>query len=401
MSSFVNPHQNPAPDKKDMDVQPEYVLADQKYKSLDRDGLMSVCQQQEVTISTQQQMITFLEQQIANLQTTQIKMGLMLDKIEIPKLFEKVIRIKKQTVGECRLNDYAVGERVFMEYCKSRGIVYADEITTDHDYEFREFLENFEWKPGHWYSVSRQLTIHKAVKCAFGIGFDQNNVIRNPFKNRVMPFVPCDDWWTDEYFYDLIDAVRRSHDYDKPGIHHRTDNRHVFETVIRVIYTTGIRVGIFCKARHEKVRVTDDGRCFVTLKMKVPKSSAIQEHTYEIVNNKAREMFLEYYDPMKKGLIFPIKKLDASLRDALRGRWNYRHGKVKYSVGICEKAGIPYKNPHKAKHGFITKLLIRGYSEVQIAKLTGNLDTTVIRRVYNHIQSSDFIDRVKIDIADL
>lgn len=337
----------------------------------------------------------FLKRQIEVFNTMQAKAGLVLNKITITELFEKkLLECKARELSRTRLLTYGYAEHYFTEWCKLSGYVYADEITTDHTHEFWEW---FKVTPGiHGKILSESSRVHTwtAIKSTFQYAKKRNSIISNPFEHRPMPLNPVDDWWDDVYFYKLTKAIEK---FARTGVVHK------FQTIIRLLYTTGLRIGLLLGVKHSGVKVTPDGRVFITTKRKIPKSSRIQEVTIELINKKAKEMFLHYYIEGEEGFVLinnttKPEHYASCLRDAFKGEW-LKEEQIK--VGICEKAGLLYKSFQKAKHGFVTKMLERGYTSTQICKMTGNSDPTVIDKIYNHIQVANFIDRIKADLEDL
>ncbi|MEE8168835.1 MAG: site-specific integrase [Candidatus Hydrothermarchaeales archaeon] len=326
----------------------------------------------------------FLRQQLEVAQTFQAKMGLTLNKITINDLFEKkLLECRARELARTSIYSYIIGKYYFLIFCKKYGLEYADEVTQDHTLEFWEWLKVTPGIKGYILSNYSRIHMQKSIKATFQYAEERNSIIRNPFKNRVLPHSPINDWWTDEYYEELIQAIRT---------HVRPFYQHRYETIVRCLYTTGLRVGLFLGAKHSGVRITEDGRVYITTKRKVPKSSAIQEFTCELFNEKAKEMYREYYREGAEGYVLINNKTTP------KGAYDSFMTTLKRA---CKKAGIPFKTPHKAKHGFITKMLLNGYTAEQICKMTGNLTPSLINKVYNHIQASDFREQVKADIADI
>ena len=310
-------------------------------------------------------------------------MGLSLNKITIEELCDKRINeITAKRYSEKTIKHYGDAKKYFLSYCKERGLIYADEVTRDHASEYEIYLRNTRGMGGNPHiGELRQIALYKNVKAIFQYAVTRNSVINNPFYNIVFPIVPVHDWWTDEYYNSLIEVIRTRA---------QKKMRHKYETIVRILYTTGLRVGLLLQARHENVTVTPDGRVYLTTKRKTPKNSAEQDHTCELLNKKARKMFLAYYKEGETGYMFT------------KGRPIIIYHVVKRGLTrLCKKTGLPYRGLHKAKHGFVTKMLLKGYTAEQICKLTGNKTPSLINQVYNHIQASDFRERVQADIADL
>ena len=325
----------------------------------------------------------FLKKQLEVAQTFQARMGLTLNKITIEELFDrKLEEVKARDLSRTSILAYKHAKHYFSTWTKTRGLEYADEITYDHTHEFWNWFKVTPGLYGYITSECSRIGIWQVIKATFQYAEKRNSIIKNPFENRVFPISPVSDWWDDVYYNELIGAIRT---YAKPSFRHR------YETITRCLYTTGLRISLFLGVKHKNVKV-DGNRVFITTKRKVQKSSRIQEVTTELLNKKAKVMFLEYYKPESDGYVF-IKGKMLPLSQSDKYRLALRM--------ICKKAGLPYKSPHKAKHGFVTKMLSMGYSSVQICKMTGNSTPSLIEKTYNHVQLGDFRDKVKADLEEI
>lgn len=329
------------------------------------------------------QQIDFLTKQLEMTQNFQSQMGLSLNKLTIEELFKKkLLECRAKDLSRTRMYSYNEVHRRFSEYYQTRGIEYADEVTQDHTHEFWEYMKNTPGKRGYVSSENSRIHFYKALKATFQYAEDRNSIIKNPFKDKVYALNPVKSWWDDEYFYSLIDAIR---EHGQPAV------RHKYETIVRCLYTSGLRISLFLSLKHSDVKI-DNEHVFITTKRKVPKTCKVREVTTEILNRKAREMFLEYYKPENDGYIF-VNKDTTPL---------YYAGTVRRVLQkICKKASLDYRGPQKAKHGFVTKLLIKGYTAEQICVLTGNATPNLINQVYSHIKASDIRNRVKADIENI
>ncbi len=344
----------------------------------------STLKEAQVEIRLLRQQNEFLQQQLQVAQTFQAKMGLSLDKVTISDLFDKkIMECKGRDLSRARMSSYHYAKLYFLKWCNTRGLDYADEVTVDHTHEFWNWFGKTPGITGKIPGEFNRISMWQSIKATFQYAETRNSIIRNPFKNRVFPISPVKDWWDDEYFYTLIDTIRTNM---------RPTFRHRYETIVRLIYTTGLRTGLLLGVRNRGVRVDGD-RVFITTKRKVQRSSTFQEVTIELLNEKAREMFLTYYDPERPDSYVLIS--DKATPENARGTF------CEVLKGLCERSKIPVKSPHKAKHGYITKMLQKGYTSEQICKLTGNSTPSLINRVYSHLVAGDFVESVRTDIKDL
>ncbi|HDL15146.1 MAG TPA: site-specific integrase, partial [Euryarchaeota archaeon] len=136
--------------------------------------------------------------------------------------------------------------------------------------------------------------------------------------------------------------------------------------------------------------IIEENKVYVNTKCKVPKSAKIQRVTTPLLNREVVKMMKLYIERLdKKGIkqdeyIF-ANRLPRSAYSAYR----------QTIERVCKKAGIKYKSPHKAKHGFITKMAQNGMSAEQICKMTGNLTPRLIQEVYMHLQLKGIEEKVE------
>ena len=303
-------------------------------------------------------------------------------RITIEELIEKhKIYIEAKEFGKGTEHMYEIGYRYMLKYIKKRGIHYADEISYDNALEFYNFLKR---DPGFSKrgNLSKHyiISIYKCIKAMYAYAERRGYIVKNRFENKVFPKSQVDNWWTDEYVKQLIEAV---------NTHTRRDKR--FETILKVIltYTTGLRPGIIHGIKRKGVIIEED-RIYVNTKCKVPKSAAIQRVTTPILNREVKKMLREHIERLdKKGI-----KQDEYIFAAANQNSAYQAYRV-IIKRACKKAGIEYKSPHKAKHGFITKMAQNGMSAEQICKMTGNLTPRLIQEVYMHLQLKGIEERVE------
>ena len=311
--------------------------------------------------------------------------------ITIKELCKKQIQYgKAKEYSEGTIQNYKKAHRYIQEYCKNRGIEYADELTLDHADEYYNFLmkhPGFLKKNG---TLSKMyiISMYKTTKSMFAYAEKRDHIVKNPFENKVYPQSQVTEWWTDEYVKTLIEAI------DK---HSRTENSR-FNTKLKVLltYTTGLRAGIIHGIKRKGVIIEED-EVFVNTKCKVPKSAEIQRITTPILNKRVKTMIKEHIKELDTNGIQPEEYIFIKGNNIKIGYNNYR----KILIGVCKKAEIPYIKPHGAKHGFITKMAIHGLNSEQICKLTGNRTPELIRKVYMHLQLKDVKEKAREIIEDI
>lgn len=281
--------------------------------------------------------------------------------------------VSRELAHSTMLN-YENAHNYFLEYAKERGLIYADEVRYDHAEEFYNFLKQ---------RIKRSSVIgrYKAVKAMFAIAERRDYIMKNPFVNKAFQLSPVREWYTDEYVEQLIHAIRT---YAKPS------NRFKTELTLRITYTTGIRVGILLRIRRKDITINEKGEVFITTDLKIAKSAEILTVTIELLDETTKEMLLRYIAELDKEGLQSDSPI-FSKRDNRTAYSNYR-GTI---ARVCEKAGIQYLTPHKAKHGFITKMAKAGLSAEQICTLTGNKTPSLIQKVYVHLFHADVKDRAK------
>jgi len=130
----------------------------------------------------------------------------------------------------------------------------------------------------------------------------------------------------------------------------------------------------------------------LTTNWKIAKSAEILTVTIEVMDDTAKEMLLRYIEKLDK------EGIQAEDRIFLKGKTRTPYHSYRETiVRVCEKADIPYLTltPHKAKHGFITKMAKAGLSAEQICILTGNKTPSLIQKVYVHLFHADVKDRAR------
>ncbi len=304
-------------------------------------------------------------------------------RITIGELIEKhKVYIEAKEFSRDTTRVYRRAYRYFMQYSKERGIQYADDITYDYAEEFYNYMK----KSSGFRKINGELSKHyiisvyKCIKAMFAYAEKRGYVVKNRFENKVYPQSQVSDWWTDEYVEQLITAINK---------YVRRDRR--FVTVLKVLltYTTGLRPGIIHGIKRKGV-IIEENKVYVNTKCKVPKSAKIQRVTTPLLNREVVKMMKLYIERLdKKGIkqdeyIF-ANRLPRSAYSAYR----------QTIERVCKKAGIKYKSPHKAKHGFITKMAQNGMSAEQICKMTGNLTPRLIQEVYMHLQLKGIEEKVE------
>lgn len=210
----------------------------------------------------------------------------------------------------------------------------------------------------------------------FSLAEKRDYIVKNPFENKVCPASQVTEWWTDDYVYhQLIPAIRE---------HAKPCNRFKTELKVRFAYTTGIRTGITHRIRRKDVSINSDGSIYVNTKCNVQKSAKMQRITTEILDETTKTMMKEYIEKLDSEGIGADDKIFARSQ-ARTAYYNYRNTLRL----ICKKAGIRYLSPHKAKHGFITRMARAGLSSRKICALTGNKTPSLIGQVYSHVEFED------------
>ncbi|MBS3648703.1 site-specific integrase [Pseudaminobacter sp. 19-2017] len=66
---------------------------------------------------------------------------------------------------------------------------------------------------------------------------------------------------------------------------------------------------------------------------------------------------------------------------------------------VVKEAGVPYHNPHKARHWFASKLIDKGYDDHRLTDMIGHEDISFTRRVYGHLLNKR--TRIEKDVKDI
>ncbi len=271
------------------------------------------------------------------------------------------------------------------EYAEQRGLIYADEFSYEHAEEFYTFLKKHRGL--RFYKGIKHatiITIYKNIKAAFALAEKREYIVKNRFENKPFPASQVDVWWTDQYVEQLLNAADRF----VPRAYQLK-----FKVRILLTYTTGLRSGVIMHSiKRKNVILTTDQegveRIYINTKCKVPKSAAIQRVTMEVLDERTKNLFKEYLTLIDdKGV-----KPDDYIFTKGKPKQCYS-GYRKMLVKVCEQAGLEYKKPHGAKHGFITKMAQNGLTAEQICKLTGNLTPSLIQKTYMHLSTGDIRER--------
>ncbi len=298
------------------------------------------------------------------------------DLIEKHKIYVEAKEFCKGTIAI-----YERAYRYFQRYTKDRGIQYADEVTYDNAEEFYNFMKR---DPGFSkkgvLSSKYIISTYKCIKAVFAYAERRGYIVKNRFENKVFQQCQVSDWWTDEYVKQLVAAIKK---------YTRGNKR--FVTVLKVLltYTTGLRPGVIHGIKRKGVIIEGD-KIYVNTKCKVAKSAKIQRITTPILNRDVIKMMKIHIERLDRKGIKQEEYIFAN-NNAKTAYEVYR----KSIILACKKAGIQYKSPHKAKHGFITKMAINGLSAEQICKMTGNLTPRLIQEVYMHLQIGNIQERVE------
>ena len=310
--------------------------------------------------------------------------GQRINKITIEELCIKNIQYSKaREYTEGTINKYKLAHVYLKEYCKKKGIEYADEITIDHAEEYYNFMmkhEGFRKKDG---TLSRTyvIGIYKDTKAMFAYAEKRDHIVKNPFENKVYPQSQITEYWTDEYVKKLIEAINK-----------HCGKKIRFRTKLQVLltYNTGLRPGIIQGIRRKDVIIEGED-ILINTKCKVPKSAKIQRITTPILNKKVKEMIKEFIKKLDNEGIKAEEYIFVKGKISRNGYEAYR----KTLIRVCKKAEIPYIKAHGAKHGFITKMAKHGLTAEEICKLTGNRTPKLIYDVYMHLQLRDVKDKAK------
>jgi site-specific recombinase XerD len=274
--------------------------------------------------------------------------------------------------------DYRVAYKLFNEWSSKKGLKYVGEVTYGHADEFYNYLLSTPELYRH-NKVAKNTAIrrYKFVKAIFGLAIKRNHVARNPFENKNYKLKPVLEWWTDDYFHKLINAIRT---HTGPSMRQR------HELITRTIYTTGIRVGILHRLKHKDVRIDEEGRIHITVDLKISRSAEKTRETIQLLEKNTTEQFKAYYQEKSCQGINDDQYLfgrygDHSYRDMLRR--------------VCKRAGLKYLSPHKAKHGFVNKMASNGLTSVKICALTTNRTPWLIDKIYTHISFQDVKDKAR------
>lgn len=339
-------------------------------------------------LKTKQVLENLSREDLLNLLTKAL--GEKINRTTIDELYRKHdIYLQALQFSSYRIENYFYAKRNFREYCGQRGIQYTDEITADHADEFYSFLRGTKTEKTHkTISENNAILQYKAAKAMFEFAANRNYLPKNPFRNINLLLGTISNYWTPEYFEKLIQAIRE---------HQRRHERKFFDEMIcRILYTTGLRIGLLMKLKRNEIIFHGD-RIYITTKRKIAKSAAMQTHTSEIINEKAKEMFRAYTEKRDKQGIEPE---DYIFITSTCPRTEVMIFRCRLK-SVTRKAGIQYLHPHCAKHGFITMLALKGYTAKQICTLTGNTTTSLIDQRYTHISAEMLRDRTHADLAGI
>lgn len=349
----------------------------------------------ELMLKMQQQIDQLLNQQDMLLKQMQLQTPQQqLNRITIEELCDKHIRTAiSREFSKGTIDKFKDAHTYFLEYAHKNGLIYADEITYDHAEEFYAFLKNHDNPAyGKRKDASEKLsritciTYYKYIKAMFAIAEKRNHINKNPFVNIPLPQSPVKEWWDDDYVYNKLIPAVWSYNTNQPV----KINKEKIELIIRLTYTTGIRAGILCRVKRKDITITDEGEIFIEADTKIPKSSKWQRHAHPVIHEETKKKLLAYLNRLDKKGIQPNDRIFTSERNNKpRAEYqNYRRTLIK----VCKQAGIPYKTPHKAKHGCITKMAKAGMSSIKICKITGNRTPALVEKVYIHMDQKDAID---------
>ena len=301
-------------------------------------------------------------------QILEIARALERQKISIGELCKRhEMYIKNKGVATSTYKKYKQIYKILKEYCEKEGIEYANDF---EDWQADRFFDE------RCKVKSRIVAIIDYIHCKaiFNYARKRKWIRENPFYLPLqVPVKQCKEWWTKEYFNDLIAAIRS---------HCASHKRFEYELITRILLSTGIRIGKLLKLKVRDV-IIKDGEVMLYTERKTASMKEVREHIFYVKNRKAREMLLQHLENQKR-----------------RGKTNddklFGADANSYRLAIkraCKLQGIPYKSPHKAKHGFVTMLGEEGFTFDQIAALTGNTHVELLRKVYGHINTKVIADK--------
>jgi len=308
-------------------------------------------------------------------------------RITIEELIEKhKVYVEAKEFSQNTINAYTRAYRFFLRYIHQRGIQYPDEVGYDLAEEFYNFLKRDKGfsKRGEL-SIYDIIRTYKNIKAMFAYAEKRSYIIKNRFENKVFPQSQVTEWWTNEYVEKLVCAINK---------YARRDKR--FVTVLKVLltYTTGLRPGIIHGIKRKGVIIEAD-KVYVNTKCKVPKSAKTQRITTPILNREVKKMLRIHIERLDKKEIKQDEYIFAkntNTKAVTRAAYESYRMTTKRA---CKKAELKYMSPHKAKHGFITKMAQNGMSAEQICKMTGNLTPRLIQEVYMHLQLRGIKEKVE------
>lgn len=251
-------------------------------------------------------------------------------------------------------------------------IKYAHEVKRRHTNRFYANLILKEFA---------KIDNYKRLKAIFNYALDMGYIGKNPFYLKLQfPKYMHDEYWTPEYFSKLTHAIRR---------HAPFSVRFKYELITRILFTTGMRIGKLMEVTKKDIKFHDN-EILITTARKTCSKGEVQTHIFHLRNKRAIEMLRDYIERVDTDKLFPYSCVHTA-------KEVYREGLKK----VCKKADIEYRNPHQAKHGFITMLAEEGYSAEQACDLTGNTDVDLVRGTYMHFKTKKLADETAYLIKDL
>lgn len=339
---------------------------------------------QEGLIESQKAEIAFLRDQIITLQNNaSSESG---EPVTFEELFDQKINNILSSDGKNE-NGYRRAFQLFNEWLDG-SLTYINQLTEKDVDLFYVWLRSQKTSTGKTIQKSSANLYYSFLKTTFELGRKRKYLKDNVWPVKPIPKPRLDTWWTREYLNDLIKAIRKFAPVSK---------RRYYETVIRLLFTTGIRIGKLLDTKQSEMRI-EGNRVWITTKLKIKGTAEYDSHESEILDPIAKKMLLQQCKRHNKYCLKPDDRAIYSLYNSLIRSFKGRPDRNE--KGICEKAGFHWLGFHKAKHGYITERVVEGFSYEQIGKLTGNKSIELMRRIYDHCVPQDYIEEVRRNMEE-
>lgn len=311
------------------------------------------------------------------------------DPITLPEMIPIFLKEKEaETVTEDRIRAYNYIFRVLDEFMKERGVEYINDIDRAFTTAFFVELTNLPKKRGSGkLARTTAVTYYTILRSMLAVAADNELITEKKWLKKSMPKPRKKVRWTEEYVKKLIAAIRKR----------AWKNSHVLETVIRLDYTTGLRIIKILGIKKKDVRIEGD-RVFVTTMTKARGEKKNTPHEVELLDDEAKKMFLEEYNK-------PERNTYALMEDDKTPRNRYKSFQITLGGfkkkgkdergGICLNEGFEWLGFHSGKKMFITERVNENISYEKIGKLTGNKNIQVLKESYDCSIAEDFSEEIK------